>query len=585
MDWFSLGEANNFIALISSSIVLLGLLGNIILKFRMRIVQHRVSKDLFPIYTEGDVRLATRYYISTQCQNIAPSQEYELIHSHAFSVKQKSMPFFLKQAFNRDKDNCRFYLILGDSGMGKTTFLINLYLRYTSPLNKGRYKMKIFPLILEDVEERIKSIPKQERYDTIILLDAFDENSGALNDYKSKLKELLDLVSDFREVVITCRTQFFPSEVEEPIETTIERPGVNKGFYHIRKIYISPFDNKDIRRYLNKKYGFIKPWNLRKKRKAHEIVKASPNLMVRPMLLSYIDDLLVSTSKYSYGYTIYKELINKWIDREASRVEASKRTKYKNDLLMFSKAVALEIYHNWSTGQTLTINAEDIVPLARKYNIMLSDLELKSRSLLNRDALGKYKFSHKSILEYFLADEIFKNEEYENMFNFNGMDQARKFFSEMAFEKVCIPYFIKKQSQMGINMKSQVDELYQKKYLSLNIENFNSRLVIGLPKLKKFELSFSSGKILISVEGNKMYEELRKIERLKLNNNSIKDISFLTFFPQLRYVDLSNNKIKDFSIIKKHKSLKEVHVFGNPINKNDLYKFSNSIPDCKILYN
>ncbi|MEZ4847960.1 MAG: formylglycine-generating enzyme family protein [Bacteroidia bacterium] len=56
---------------------------------------------------------------------------------------------------------------------------------------------------------------------------------------------------------------------------------------------------------------------------------------------------------------------------------------------------------------------------------------MKSRSLLNRDAEGNYKFSHKSILEYFLAKEAYDNPDFYDQMEFAGMDQALQFFSEM----------------------------------------------------------------------------------------------------------------------------------------------------------
>lgn len=56
------------------------------------------------------------------------------------------IPFFIQAAFNEKSDSERFYLILADSGMGKTTFLINLYLRYHAPFNRHRqHKMRFNP--------------------------------------------------------------------------------------------------------------------------------------------------------------------------------------------------------------------------------------------------------------------------------------------------------------------------------------------------------------------------------------------------------------------------------------------------------
>ena len=67
-----------------------------------------------------------------------------------------------------------------------------------------------YPNILEDIEK------VKDKENTILLLDAFDEDLEAIKDHPKRLNEILSKVHKFREIVITCRTQFFPSEKEEP---------------------------------------------------------------------------------------------------------------------------------------------------------------------------------------------------------------------------------------------------------------------------------------------------------------------------------------------------------------------------------
>jgi len=56
--------------------------------------------------------------------------------------------------------------------------------------------------------------------------------------------------------------------------------------------------------------------------------------------------------------------------------------------------------------------------------INLSEMDMKNRSLLNRNALGFYKFAHKSILEYFLILEYFNEKEFQKIWSFKGMEAA-----------------------------------------------------------------------------------------------------------------------------------------------------------------
>lgn len=411
--------------------------------------QRRLLKDLFPFYTAQEIQRATEYYVETKCQNVAPSREEELRSSRPFSAKERIIPFFLKEAFKPLKDDCQFYIVLADSGMGKTTFLINLYLRYIdqffTPLFTPQYQIKLFPLAFPEIDKKIEAIPDDVKRQTILLLDAFDEDLQAVQDYKARLRDLIQKVLYFREVVITCRTQFFPSEVEEPGQSGILRFGPEGGDRVFHKFYISPFDDKDIRTYLRKRFGW---WRWRKKRKARQIVTSCPNLMVRPMLLSHIEDLLQREQSYTATYQVYEELIHRWIEREAQKVRPDRRKRYVEELFRFSREIAVDIYHHREERKgSLLIPGEAIKPFAENHGINLEDMEMKARSLLNRNAPGDYKFSHKSILEYFLAEEALFNTTFRKELDFESMNQAAVFFDEMIWEKLTVPFF----EQGGLN--------------------------------------------------------------------------------------------------------------------------------------
>lgn len=401
--------------------------------------QRKLLRDLHPFYSKPEIQRATQYYVETSCQNIAPSKEDEPRQTHAFATKEKILPFFLKKAFTPGKDDCQFYMVLADSGMGKTTFLINLYLRYTDQFVKPPYKIRLLPLAVPEVDKEIEKIGDDEKKQTILLLDAFDEDLKALQNHQARLNELVQKVWKFREVVITCRTQFFPTEEEEPKETGILQFGGEGGVREFRKVYLSPFDDHNIATYLNKRFAY---WHWRKKRKARQIVEKCPNLMVRPMLLSHIDDLLGSDSPYTATYMVYAELIHKWVEREAKKVEPANPAPYQEKLFEFSRAIAVDMYRKRKERQgRLLIPSAAIQPFADEHGVRLSEMEMKSRSLLNRNAQGEYKFSHKSILEYFLAEEALFNAEFRKELSFDGMDQAKIFFQEMAWEKVTVPLF------------------------------------------------------------------------------------------------------------------------------------------------
>lgn len=155
---------------------------NYLIKFvrwcHLRYQQRLLIRDLHPYFTPLDIDNATHYYIPTKYQIEAPSQADEPGRMFIDSPKSKLIPLFLKKAFKQD--NNRYYLILADSGMGKTTFMINLYLAYKKQWSFGsiKYDIKLFPLGYPNILKKIEKI--QDPENTILLLDAFDEDTEAL---------------------------------------------------------------------------------------------------------------------------------------------------------------------------------------------------------------------------------------------------------------------------------------------------------------------------------------------------------------------------------------------------------------------
>jgi formylglycine-generating enzyme len=408
-------------------------------------------RQLDPWFDYQKVKASRALFIPTKFQNQSPTREEEPSFSHKFVSKSKLIPFFIKTAFNEKRESDKFYLVLADSGMGKTTFMINLYIRYTSFLNfNKKYKIRLFPFGDSRILDMVRAIDRKEALDTILLLDAFDEDKhllppqepeGLTDDdrFHRRLDEIVEAVRDFREVIITSRTQYFPGQEEQPYELKIPRFD-EKGFHRLAKFYLSPFDNKEIQCYLNRKYGILRFWNSQKKKNAVSIIKNAPKLMVRPMLLGNIDYLADSSRAFENTSQIYEALIAKWIEREATKRKNTLevREKFKLDLYRYSHLVAVAIYRQGKQGDMLFLKKEAAIQVARENGINLQDYEITGQSLLTRDAAQNWKFAHKSILEYFIAKEAVEKLSFFSEVNFTGMDMARQFYIESNPEWVFI---------------------------------------------------------------------------------------------------------------------------------------------------
>ncbi len=527
--------------------------------------EKRIAKKIPSFYAPTQIKKARRYYVPTQWQNIPPSREQEL--RDATIAREKVLPYFIKQVFKHKVDQ-KFFLVLGGSGMGKTTFMINLFFK----AQKKDYKIYLFHIAANHTWEKIAQIKaKGEHEEAILLLDAFDEDSAAVEAYKKRLHEIIQLTQDFRQVVITSRTQFFPSEQDIVMETKIR---VDETYRVLHKMYLSPFNETDIGKYLRKKYGrtWLKPWNSAKKRKAKAIVKKSPHLVVRPMILEWVDDLLKNAEcNYAYAHEVYQTMVEKWVEREADRVSIDKREDFREALHRFSRALAVYIYQYPVQGEYI-IEQKAMQEFAQNHDIQFSDLEMKTRSLLNRNAIGQYKFAHKSILEYFLALEVVENPVFAVAFSealqpygealpqYQGMNQAAEFVREL-YEVIKPGLMYNKAAKDGsitsLNIKIEGTFRVVGNDQDFPFDFFNFGLVHHIQKIA-IQPSFPGGDNGV-MSFLKEYLNIKVLKYLHLEKFNLNEDSFLFVdFTYLESLDIRGSKIKKLSYLQNLPQLKRL---------------------------
>lgn len=401
----------------------------------------KTAKILDPQFDYAAIQKATRYYIPTQFQNASPAREEEPGFTHQHMQRGPLIPHFLKNAFNHKQESERFYLILADSGMGKTTFMVNLYLSYHHFLNfRRRRQMKLFRFSHPDTLTQVAEIKYEDAKNTILLLDALDEdpfivsNEPGVTDaqaFQKRLDEIIQATRNFAEVVITCRTQYFPGQEDDPYEIKVKRPDEH-GFYKLRKFYLSPFTMQEVKQYLRKKYGFLPFINRNKKRQALQVVGQAKHLVMRPMMLSYIDLLVGPTRKLDTDYVIYDTLVEEWLKREADKRKfgEAERQTFIDNLRQVSEQTALRLLAVKRAENRAYLTKTEAVAVAEQYQIPLRPEEVTGQSLLSCDGVGNWKFAHKSIWEFFLAKRVLSDVAFASAFHFADMDMVEHFVAQ-----------------------------------------------------------------------------------------------------------------------------------------------------------
>jgi uncharacterized protein YjbI with pentapeptide repeats len=345
------------------------------------------------LYDPQEIKFWTRYYVRPEAASVDLAQEMEQ-GTNSFITREDL--FHAIERFLDHTSGYRHMLLLADSGMGKSSFVTNFY-DYNQQKWGRKHRLAVIPLAHPKAIAAIDAI--EDKRDTIIFLDAFDEDPSARPRYWKRLHELMIACSEFKFVLITCRTQFFPKDDEVPTETGLIRigPTSSETQYTFCRLYLAPLSDQQVDKYLRKLYPF---WS-RKLWRARELVKQVPVLTVRPMLLSYIPDIVASGTAIKTRWQLYEIMTSRWYERE-------KRTWKTIDAIeAFSEELAVQFYCNFLKGGSDRVSKSEIRMIFKQLSSEVDELIATSRSLLHRDAKGNLKFAHWSIMEFLFVKRFF----------------------------------------------------------------------------------------------------------------------------------------------------------------------------------
>ncbi|MFC1751407.1 NACHT domain-containing protein [Pseudomonadota bacterium] len=296
-------------------------------------------------------------------------------------------------------------LVLADAGMGKTSLLVMLKLFHWSGCWPAGIECDLIKLGTDSIH-RIEQL--ENRANKILLLDSLDEDPLAWNRLEQRLLELLDATKNFRRVVISCRTQFFPEGEKDPFARLGK---LEIGGFVCPMFYLSPFSPQQVNEYLNKIYPSTLVNKLFGKEspnkiKANNIMKNMQSLRMRPFLLSNIEYLLENQETNWNDYSVYLALVAQWLNREECKIRQYARARGevtellpdRHKLLKVCEIVARYLFEKGSRSLTQS----EFKEIVRSHpNVELIDeLEHGSKSLLNKHSNGDFRFSHYSVQEF-----------------------------------------------------------------------------------------------------------------------------------------------------------------------------------------
>lgn len=489
--------------------------------------QFESKKEKLLKYTGIDqtkkLREITKMYIPTRYADAdSPDDEEPMAQED-----DRKRPFLIQRFFDEEFSikGRKYYLVLADCGMGKTTFLVNFYFQ---TLNKRKYNAFFVKASESPYLDAINKCKNKNK--TVLFCDALDEIAEANSDFEDFIMNFFLQTSDFFRVIITCRTNFFSTSSEELNGTRISAPiGNTEKFEKVRKYYITPFTKKDIHIYLLKKYRYQKE----KRDEANKIINNCEKLVARPMLLAYISDFVNDTNSYVTPCEIYEKLFSCWLKRESDNVNISPDVLRNN-----CESLAIIMYHKWQKTKQLGVNYRELDG-DETLEKSLAMVKLQRHPLLNRTHDGIYKFAHKSFWEYIIASLCKDDFDLCYSIQFEEHPEIEIFLDEM-YKKDNLKFaFAKAIQQMQRGLYS--DAIKALNIIELDSLDINKQLFVLTEKVECFYLN------LEDYTAKELIEHIESL--LELNAKESYNPIYLARFLRvkgncLRYWGFSKDSIK-----------------------------------------
>lgn len=439
------------------------------------------------------------------------------------------------------QDNTRFYFLEASTGVGKTTYLCNLYFALKRSRKKSRRQRVLLAhyndLLSHDDNLLTDYITRDLAKHTVLLVDAMDEFTASGNlgtaeywrDFHSLWTPLSNLLLKFKKVIITVREQFLDERNVIGHHVATEK---------FKRIKLLPFTVDQSMAYVNDRYKNDEKlkdikWLLQRIQYLNaENEGNEKHLFIGiPLILSYAKDVYnayekVKAADYSI-YAIYEAIISGWLDREILVRNINEIDR--NNILRFCQRIAFDIA---KSGEGGGISSEKLRALS-KGDHFFSIFNHGERTLLKKEEVvqklhtgtetvtHRFEFTHRAFMEFFLAQLALQSEHDEKEIPFERYElAAHMFIRKRWLERKPLAYDIFKDVpivQEHNGDQNSIPDITALKALYAVFANFSTNRYIQTllhSQEKGSGLFLLEGKSYLSVE------TFGGLKSLKLNNDN-----------------------------------------------------------------
>ncbi|KAG0015270.1 hypothetical protein BGZ80_009949 [Entomortierella chlamydospora] len=389
---------------------------------------------------EGPLRQLKQERLRERGQDIYISPRAKLNRSakEDFDLTSKVQEFL--------KSDKKVFLLLGDSGAGKSTFNRAIEVDLWDKYNKTDKRIPLFihlptieklerDLIAERLrranftENQIRELKLHREF--ILICDGYDESQQTRNLYMSN--QLNQPGGWHAQMVISCRTEYTGFDYRDcfwPIDHG------NRGNPQLfQEAILTPFDKSQIQAYIDQYVPRSKPlWTTMEYLKALKQIPNLLDLVTNPFLLKIAVDVLPKFVGAKNDFSqicitrvqLYDSFVQQWIERNKIRlgeIELNPRDKealvelqgsgFNQHCIEYLKELATAIYDNQDGNPVIKYSDHRDQKTWKKTFFDNND----GKNLL-REAIplvhntDQYSFTHRSILEYGLTLAVFEPSEH-----------------------------------------------------------------------------------------------------------------------------------------------------------------------------
>lgn len=499
------------------------------------------SRKLFSVYG-AKVKIMSEQDIidgimdfSTYLQNTIDEYKLSALCNHYIDVydenSEELLSYSIDDFLNVYDENA--FLILGDYGCGKTSFLLHLAYRLSEDFLSGEGDYIPLFIPLKDYAKSInldnlflnlfinkcrmsnisidafKMLLNYKKF--VILFDGFDEVAKRVNyDVKFEIfNEICKYCIGNTKIIVTCRPNYFQEKREyknliESAHLQFEPNTYNNAKFD--ETYIAELSAEQIEQYIETfkeelAEKRLNPSDLKQLiGNTHDLMDLSKrpfllNIIVQtlPQLVEELQSQKKEAVKINAAF-LYKRYTEIWLDRENSKGKTLIR---KEDKLHFCIHLAYKLFEYDEPYLHFSEFPNEIKEyfkdLCKIDEIDYFSHDIQSCSFMNSDGEGNFKFIHKSFMEYFVAcyiSEGLKKLVRKNV-SIGKVLAVRGITSEVAL-------FINDILEEDIGLHKQVVTAL-KKNINYQNENIRQNIVTILSKMK-----YNMKEI---IENNKSYVE------------------------------------------------------------------------------